>query len=214
MENVMAYIQEKWNQLTGFSKNETLRQELFQQLVSRHTSPNRFYHTLQQVANVFLLCEANMAKIENPMAVGLAILYHRVVYDTFKDDNAQASAQLAEVHLQLLKIKSTITQKVTALVSTGIDSNNGGLTDYENDVKYFVDFDLAILGAPWNEYEKYSLLIRKEFRQYPDDLYKPGRKNALQKLHDKTNIYLTSHFQQQYGAQARQNIFREIQLLS
>ncbi len=84
----------------------------------------------------------------------------------------------------------------------------------KNDLSLFLDFDLAILGSPWDEYEEYSQQIRKEYRQYPEAIYHPGRKNALEKLNEKEHIFFTPAFRDLLEAQARQNIFREIQLLS
>ncbi len=73
---------------------------------------------------------------------------------------------------------------------------------------------MAVLGSNWEAFETYSQKIRKEYRQYPDEAYNAGRKNALEKMHEKDNLYFTSEMKQLLDAPAHNNLFREIQMLS
>ena len=36
----------------------------------------------------------------------------------------------------------------------------------------FLDLDLAVLAEDWKDYEVYRQNIRKEFKQYPDTIFK------------------------------------------
>ena len=79
-----------------------------------------------------------------------------------------------------------------------------------HDLEYFLDFDMAILGADWDEYVLYTLNIRKEYRIYPDFLYYKGRKDFLANTLQKKNIFHTQLFKLELEDRARQNIAREL----
>lgn len=214
MDHAIKYAEEKWKQLTAFSKKEELKTKLWNTIVDHYNEPYRFYHTLHHVASLFEKSEPYLAQLESPATVGFAIVYHDVVYDTFKDNNEEESALLARQHLTALNIKETIIRDVeTFILATKTHTLPEGF-HLNNDLSIFLDLDLTILATTWDEYEVYSQQIRKEYRQYPDDLYNPGRKHALQKLSEKEFVYFTEPLKEVLEPVARQNIFREIQLLS
>jgi predicted metal-dependent HD superfamily phosphohydrolase len=72
---------------------------------------------------------------------------------------------------------------------------------------------LKILSKEWKEYEVYFKQIRKEYKIYPDMLYNPGRKKALQHFLENEFIFQTETFRTKYEKQARENIQREISQL-
>jgi predicted metal-dependent HD superfamily phosphohydrolase len=203
-----------WKQLTAFSKKEAIKAALWNDILDHYTEPYRFYHNIQHVAELFSWSERYLPQIEQPAVLGFAILYHDVVYDTFKDNNEEESAKLAREHLTTLLVKPAIIDKVESLIlatkNHSLITNNGEAKD----MALFLDFDLAMLGAEWDVYEEYSHKIRKEYRQYPDVVYNPGRKHALEKLMDSAQLYYTPEMDEMLGQKARNNMFREVQLLS
>ena len=40
--------------------------------------------------------------------------------------------------------------------------------DDDGDCKLFMDFDMAVLGRPWEQYEVYSKQIREEYKHVPE----------------------------------------------
>lgn len=74
-------------------------------------------------------------------------------------------------------------------------------------------FDLKILSKDWEDYSIYFQQIRKEYSIYPDFLYNPGRKKALQHFLEHDYIYQTETFRNLYERQAKRNIQKEIDLL-
>jgi predicted metal-dependent HD superfamily phosphohydrolase len=56
--------------------------------------------------------------------------------------------------------------------------------------------------------------IRKEYRIYPDFLYKPGRAKALEHFLENKFIFQTEEFRKLYEEKARRNIEKEISLLT
>jgi predicted metal-dependent HD superfamily phosphohydrolase len=83
----------------------------------------------------------------------------------------------------------------------------------DEDVNYFTDADLSILGQDWGTYLDYAKKIRKEYRLYPDLAYKPGRKKVLQHFFEMESIFKTSGFRERYEAAARRNLQQELSIL-
>jgi predicted metal-dependent HD superfamily phosphohydrolase len=79
-----------------------------------------------------------------------------------------------------------------------------------NDEKWLIDFDLKVLAKAPEAYAIYAKQIRKEFSIYPDFLYHPGRKKALEHFLEKEYIYQTESFQTDFETKARANIQAEI----
>ncbi len=214
MEQAMQYVAEKWDLLTSFSKKEELKNKLWKSIVDHYTEPYRFYHTLQHVASLFEKCGHYLDQLESPVTVAFAILYHDVVYDTFKDNNEEESALFARQQMTALNIKEAIIKDVEIFILATQTHTLPKGYHLNNDLSLFLDLDLTILATGWDEYELYSEQIRKEYRQYPDAVYNPGRKHALEKLSEKEYVYFTPPIHEELEPIARQNIFREIQLLS
>src|SRR5690606_24928295 len=80
-------------------------------------------------------------------------------------------------------------------------------------MRYFLDIDCAILGAPEPEYEGYSCRIRMEYSFIPFSVYAEGRRRVLLDFLSRDRIYYTDHFYALYEEQARKNISREIETL-
>jgi len=81
------------------------------------------------------------------------------------------------------------------------------------DINWLIDFDLKILARDWDNYKIYFQQIRKEYRIYPDFLYKPGRAKALKHFLENEFIFQTSTFRNLYEEKARVNIDKEISIL-
>lgn len=213
MENDLLYTEQKWRQLTAFSRKEELKAQLWKEIVDYYSGPYRFYHTVEHIADLFRLSEKYLRNLESPAVVGFSILYHDMVYDTFKDNNEEESAAKAREHLQKLNVKADVINRIEACILATKTHTLPKSASQQSDISFFLDFDLAVLGGEWDSYEEYSQKIRKEYRQYPDAVYIPGRRNALEKLSEKEQLYFTSELQQSLEIPARNNLFREMQLL-
>jgi predicted metal-dependent HD superfamily phosphohydrolase len=82
------------------------------------------------------------------------------------------------------------------------------------DINWLIDFDLKILSNDWEAYQTYCNQIRKEYKMYPNILYKPGRKKALEHFLEQEFVYKTGIFQKLFDEKARNNIKKEITLLT
>jgi predicted metal-dependent HD superfamily phosphohydrolase len=213
MENVLGYLEEKWKQLTGFSKKEEVKDKLWNELVECYTERFRFYHNLDHLAALFSLFERFIPHINQPAIVGFSIFYHDIVHDTFRQDNEEKSALRAREHLQQLNINRSLLQNIEQFILATKTHTIPENFLLENDLSFFLDFDLAILGTKWEDYFMYSYNIRKEFNQYPEAPYKDGRVHALERIANRPFLFLTAEFQELYEETARQNINKELNLL-
>jgi predicted metal-dependent HD superfamily phosphohydrolase len=210
MENILDYVKEKWKQLTAFSKKEELKEQLWEEIVYRYSEQHRHYHNLSHIAFLFSLCDKYISRISTPAITGFAILYHDIVYDTFRPDNEEQSAEVAEMHLKQLNVNASLIENVKTFILATKDHKLPDGYPLKNDLGLFLDFDIAILATSPDTYQAYSEKIRQEYLKYPDKVYKEGRKQALQKVMSSETIFITNDFIEAMEETARQNINREI----
>jgi len=73
-----------------------------------------------------------------------------------------------------------------------------------------VDLDLAVLARAPTGYDLYAENVRKEFRLFPDFLYRPGRKKALRHFLEKPYIFHGEIARGLWETPARTNLEREL----
>lgn len=213
MENILDYVKEKWTQLTSFSKKEEVKEQLWKEIVNCYSGRHRHYHNLNHIAYLYTWLDEYIDKIINPAVIGFAILYHDVVHDADSLDNEDQSAEFAEAHLRQLNVNQGLINNTKTFIKATKDHRIPGGISLHNDLSFFLDFDMAILGVNEEMYKLYSEKIRQEYSIYPDPLYKAGRKLALQKVLALDNIFTTNKFREVMEQKARQNINRELSLL-
>jgi len=82
-----------------------------------------------------------------------------------------------------------------------------------SDNKYFLDMDLSILGVSPKIYVGYVRKIRQEYSILPTRKFDEGRKAFLIEFLKRPRIFYTDLYFNQFEAQARENMEREIMLL-
>lgn len=146
-------------------------------LEARYGESHRRYHTLTHAAAVARdsawLAEGLSATERAVVAV--AAWTHDVVYDAKPGEDERASAEwarealegVAEAHVERVEglILATIKHDAPAddLLATAL-----------------LDADLAILGAPEEQYATYARGVREEYAKYPDDVWREGRIAVLE----------------------------------
>ena len=192
-----------------YTPQSEVAEELWLEIEKNYTGKKRHYHNLHHLENLVGELSGIKELIHDWDAVVLAIFYHDVIYKAHRKDNEDQSALLATKHLQQLNCKSYTIDRVNQLI---LATKSHQLSE-DADVNYFTDADLSILGKDWDIYHDYCSNVRKEYAIYPDMLYKPGRKNALQHFLSMKRIFKTDHFYNKYETAARKNIEREISML-
>ena len=153
------------------------------------------------------LYEIHNSQLQFRDEVLYSIFYHDYVYKVTRKDNELKSAEHA---LLILPLNATLNKQLVfdIICATQLHQHN------ENeDTNWLIDFDLIILSKDWDDYKIYCNQIRKEYKIYPNILYKPGRKKALQHFLENPFIYQTEVFKTKYEVKARENIRKEISTL-
>ncbi len=201
-------LQEIYSELLsniGFSANDIQKNWL--DLEKAYSNKSRHYHNLTHIKDMIMSFDNYHNQLDNPNEILFSIFYHDVVYSASKKDNELKSAEYA---LAILSENTTLNKQ---LVFDAICATQQHQHNEVEDINWLIDFDLKILARDWNEYQIYFEQIRKEYRIYPDFLYKPGRAKALKHFLEHEFIFQTEEFRSLYEEKARNNIEKEISIL-
>ncbi|WP_426484377.1 HD domain-containing protein [Flavobacterium sp. 2] len=189
----------------GFSADEI--QQNWLDLEKAYSKKSRHYHNLTHLKEMIASFETYRDKLQNPNEILFSIFYHDFVYSASKKDNELKSAEYA---LAVLPENSNLNKQ---LVFDAICATQQHQQNETEDINWLIDFDLKILAKDWEDYKIYFEQIRKEYRIYPDFLYKPGRAKALKHFLENEFIFQTEEFRNLYEEKARANIEKEISFL-
>lgn len=192
-------------QKIGFSITEIGRH--WKELKKVYSGKLRHYHNLVHIEEMIALFSHYESNLQFPDEVLYSIFYHDYIYNVTRKDNERKSADYA---LSILPSNAKINMHLVheMIAATQVHQHNE-----KEDINWLIDFDLKILSKEWKDYKIYGEQIRKEYKIYPDFLYKPGRKKALEHFLENDFIYQTTEFRAKYEQTARQNILQEIQSL-
>ena len=170
-------------------------------LLTRHTEPQREYHNLAHVYNLLELLSTAPAS----PTLELAVWFHDAVYDPTRADNEAQSAVLAQQKLALLGIGASTLERITQLI---LATKTHHADDEE--MQRFIEADLSILAAPEKTYAAYAKAIRKEYAWIPDEVFKPGRARILQSFLARATLFQTPQFKG-LEVKARANLEGELE---
>lgn len=203
--------------------------------VDRHYSePQRYYHTMAHIAHMLNTQHAHRSLVTKPATCQLATFFHDIIYDPKSGTNEEDSAKLFQVFAKEALSAITANQdgaKTATTIPKTFTSVDGEVVDPrevyhyiictkshtpppEADVnlRLFLDFDMAILGTPWEEYAQYAAHIRNEYIHFPQYDYCRGRAAVLEKFLQ-SPVFASKPFVSKYEYQARKNIKREVACL-
>lgn len=191
---------------------------LWQDIAMRYNEPQRAYHSLQHIQQLFGQFDQVKNNLHEPHIIALALLYHDVIYEPTRSDNELKSAEYAVESLTGY-LSAEQCQHIYALImmtaSHQIDKWSNKVKEREeySDAAYLLDMDLSILGSSWSVYEHYSHAVRQEYAHVSDDDYRVGRMAVLKELLAHPTLYLTDYYYARLEKQVRKNIEHEITLL-
>lgn len=191
-----------------------------QALRAAYATPPRAYHNLAHVAEV-LRHYADVAAgpgWARPVEAWLAVLYHDAIYEARRRDNELRSARLAVEHIQRWISGAGVDMdrvawliELTARHGQHLPEDFGRGADAD-DVRHFLDCDMAILGASPDAFEAYNAAIAAEYRGHvPGWLFRINRTRFLKALLARPRIFLSDCFHERYDAAARVNLRRALQ---
>lgn len=183
---------------------------IFHDLMARHAEPHRRYHGPEHLVAIFDLLAHHAPHIEPRSTTRLAVWWHDAIYDPTRKDNEDASAGLAATHLLQFPLHTALLEQVCDLIDATKNHWSGGSA---GDGDYFLDADIAILGAPPAIYDTYAAGVRQEYAWAPDPAYRTGRSAFLNSALARPRLFRTDVFEDTYAKQARVNMRRELHAL-
>ena len=205
-------LKPKWVDLvSNYTDKKAIVASLWEDIVNHYSNKNRYYHNLDHIQNMLSQAEDFKSHIEDFDVLVFAIWYHDIIYKSTKKDNEVKSALFAKKALKSLDFDEKKLKNIENLIIS--TKKHQIILDENDDNAYLLDFDLSILGTDWESYQNYTQQIRKEYKIYPDFMYKPGRKKGLQYFLERETLYFTEVYQDKFETQARENISNELKLL-
>lgn len=181
-------------------------------LVSRYENQARKYHTLAHLAHI----KAELAPVEHllqdPAGVQLAIDGHDVIQEPKVGNDEENSLKWMQTTLQILGVPVSAFPSLEPCVLGTKHVHTAPPT--ESDARYFVDADISVFGGSVSEYQAFANGVRYEYRWVPESMYRRERAKVLQGFLGRKRVFLTEFFQDAYETKARENLTREITLLS
>lgn len=194
----------------GASPGQT--QRLWGEVEAAYGSKWRYYHNFNHVHALLKYAEHYREKIRDGDVLGWSIFYHDIVYSALRKDNEIRSAQLAEKRLTQLGVPAEAIRRCTSHIKATATHTIPPASE-DPDLPWFLDFDLAVLGADREMYQIYARKIRREYRIFPGWMYRKGRKKVISHFLDRDRLYFTDTFYDRYESKARKNLQEELESL-
>jgi predicted metal-dependent HD superfamily phosphohydrolase len=184
---------------------------VFNVLLAAYSSPDRHYHTLEHLDEMFRVAGRLAGITDDLRAVHLAIWFHDAVYDTRAKDNEHRSANLAVTLLGPIGVPRSELERVVNLVHA--TAHFAGDAPFDRETNILLDADLAILGASSDRYARYAADIRREYAWVPEGEYRAARAVVLQLFLSRPRLFRTDLMHEECDAQARANLQSELSAL-
>jgi len=203
-------MQQGWARLLdGYKVAPADAYPVFDVLVAAYSAPDRHYHTLEHLAEMFRVAGRLLSITDDPAVVQLAVWFHDAVYDPRAKDNEARSADLAATLLGPVGVPRSELDRVARLVlATAHPADAPPPGDRETAI--LLDADLVILGAAEDRYRRYAAAIRKEYAWVPDTDYRAGRAAVLSRFLARPRIFWTDAMHEEGDTRARDNMRAEL----
>lgn len=155
-------------------------EQIWKVIVEKHSEPQRFYHTLQHIHELY----ENYQRISSAISpdarstVLWTIFFHDIVYDPLSKTNEEDSAFLFKTLLQPYLANELVADVKHYILATKTHQESALSTTDEN-LRIFLDLDLGILAANAERYSQYAQQIRQEYIHFEDSAYRQGRSQVL-----------------------------------
>ncbi|HZH64930.1 MAG TPA: hypothetical protein VEY10_08550 [Flavisolibacter sp.] len=200
--------------LVRYTQNNALIQSCWNEIKDAYGNSERYFHNLLHLEQLYAALSPLKPRIDDWDALLFSLFYHDIAYDVvqyvLENDNEERSAEIAEKALTAIGFPATKAKRCRHHVL----ATKTHRPTSDADTNFFIDADLSILGQPWDDYHKYMKNIRKEYIIYPDNIYHSGRLKVLKHFLKMERVFKTEHFHNLYEATARENMSREIEILS
>jgi predicted metal-dependent HD superfamily phosphohydrolase len=201
-------LRQQWHALTAPLLPDAPRREAeLGKLIAAYGAPERHYHNVQHLKNLF--AQVTAFPPHDAEVVALAIWYHDAVYEALRSDNEAQSAEWALAFLAETTLEPARQARVADLIRRTANHTQPQPPD-DADLLLFLDADLSILGAPEAAYWDYARQVRQEYHLVPEPLYRSGRSQVLAKLLAAPVLFHTPALRAAFDAPARRNLQAEL----
>lgn len=211
MDNDLSYneMEERWMKLAiQYGAHPAVAEKLFETIARAYSEAGRHYHTLGHIESLLDLILRHQMDAEEQTALSFAAWFHDVIYDTRRTDNEERSADFAANVLHALMVPERVAKRTAFLIAR--TKGHEPVPDDPN-AQFFIDADLAILGAEPEEYRRYSEGIRQEYIWVDDARYRDARRTVLRNFLERERLYLTPWMFELCERQAQENLRGEIE---
>lgn len=200
---------ERWSALWAALQLEMPEDARADRMLARYAEPHRAYHTVQHLEECLGWLDEARDAAGDRANVELALWYHDAVYQPRRDDNEQASASLARLHLGQGGAPAPLVDEVCALIRWTEHTTEPP----PGDPALIVDIDLAVLGAPPPRYAEYERQVRQEYEWVPLPVFRRQRAALLESFLARNLIFSTPYLHERLEHQARINLSAAIRKL-
>lgn len=203
-------MRDRWHRLWSQFGARTSPDRVYAMLSRYYAESHRRYHTLEHIRHCLKEYDRVSHTAEQPNALELALWFHDAVYDTFASDNEERSAELAAQTLRQAGLSDSVVTATADLIRA---------TDHASVLRTFDgqlihDIDLAILGKPEEQFDRYEQQIRQEYCWVPRQRFTRRRAEILHSFLDRKSVYATPLFVATHEEQARHNLRRALEHLA
>ncbi len=184
--------------------------QVLQAVLEEYRSTERYYHTLQHLAEMTQLLAEYRAALPDFGAAICACLWHDIVYDARRSDNEELSIVRWQADAATLELPLAQVNRVAQLIAA---TQKHQVSDASPDMALFLDADLAVLSAARARYRSYLHAIRREYAHVPENAYREGRIGVLKRFLGRAQIFFTPALRERFEITARENLAYEIALL-
>lgn len=208
----VADLEGRWRRLAGPGP---VASRWWSELHQRHSEPRRHYHTLTHLAELLSWLDSQygeaIATARRPL-VEYAIFFHDAVYDPKSATNEADSAALWRQYAPEAGLSAAMTKTVSDWIEW--TKAHAAPTGTPEDALLFLDFDMAVLAKPWNDYYTYAAQVRCEYEHVPESAYVTGRPAYFERqLADSAHTFYLSRGLAHLESRARANLEQEVALL-
>jgi len=185
--------------------------DVYKVIVSMYGEVGRYYHTLEHIKSMLQLSVQYQDCIKDIVSVQLAIFFHDIIYNaksgTNEDDSVVIFINLLDNHLEK-SIINKVSRFIMATKSHQLSDDNE-----DDDMAYFLDFDMSVLSWPRECYIEYAANIRKEYIHVDLDDYCIKRSAFLRNTINSASKIYHSQLYLEREQLARDNMEFECNLL-
>lgn len=177
---------------------------------SRMTDQNLSYHTPVHVCSMFQFYQEKVMPLNGNLPLStaqqLAIWFHDSIYlaKSGSPRNEFNSVKFMEALLDNVVDPEILMDASQIIQATAYHFDNNPAMIPES--KIVLDIDLCNFAFDFENYQRTSLCVRKEYPEVSDEAFEARRKDILRALTKKGTLYRTDLFKEYFEQKAQENI--------